>query len=192
MSCARRTQSRATFLRSLLQQPPTGDEVATRTEALGILTRLARDGRATAAIALARELRDEQIEPEPRTSWRGSYAMSEFCEHGYRKTAKHTRCPECRPRMRDRVSGGSVATAGLGVGSTPAPSTPAWIGRDQVVGHRESVDGRMDTAAGHAIARRGLRGAAREVRVLMRFLSALLRQPGGFEGLGASLDRCRI
>ena len=56
---------RATFLRSLLHQPPTGDEVATRTEALGILTRLARDGRATAAIALARELRDEQIEPEP-------------------------------------------------------------------------------------------------------------------------------
>ena len=43
---------RATFLRSLLQEPPSGDEVATRTEALGILTRLARDGRTTAAIAL--------------------------------------------------------------------------------------------------------------------------------------------
>jgi hypothetical protein len=51
--------SRATFLRSLLQEPPSGSELATRTEALGILTRLARDGRVTAAIALERALRDE-------------------------------------------------------------------------------------------------------------------------------------
>ena len=55
---------RAPFLRSLLQEPPSGDEVATRTEALGILTRLARDGRTTAAIALERALRDDQEVPE--------------------------------------------------------------------------------------------------------------------------------
>ena len=54
---------RATFLRSLLQEPPSGDEVATRSEALAILTRLARDGRTTAAIALARELRDDHAAP---------------------------------------------------------------------------------------------------------------------------------
>ena len=53
--------SRAAFLRSLLREPPRGDEVATRTEALGILTRLARDGRVSAAIALERALRDEQL-----------------------------------------------------------------------------------------------------------------------------------
>jgi hypothetical protein len=55
---------RATFMRSLLQEPPSGNEVATRTEALALLTRLARDGRVTAAIALARELRDEAAVPE--------------------------------------------------------------------------------------------------------------------------------
>ena len=55
---------RATFLRSLLQEPPSGDEVATRGEALGILTRLARDGRVTAAIALAKELRDDEAAPD--------------------------------------------------------------------------------------------------------------------------------
>jgi hypothetical protein len=54
---------RATFLRSLLFEPPSGDEVATRTEALTILTRLARDGRVTAAIALERALRDEHGVP---------------------------------------------------------------------------------------------------------------------------------
>ena len=55
--------SRPAFIRSLLREPPSGDEVATRTEALAILTRLARDGRVAASIALARELRDEQLEP---------------------------------------------------------------------------------------------------------------------------------
>jgi hypothetical protein len=50
---------RATFLRQLLQEPPSGNEVATRTEALAILSRLARDGRVTAAIALERALRGE-------------------------------------------------------------------------------------------------------------------------------------
>jgi hypothetical protein len=51
---------RATFLRQLLQEPPSGNEVATRTEALAILTRLGRDGRTTAAIALERALQGAQ------------------------------------------------------------------------------------------------------------------------------------
>lgn len=51
--------SRPAFLRSLLHESPTGNDVATRTEALGILTRLARDGRVSAAIALERALRGE-------------------------------------------------------------------------------------------------------------------------------------
>lgn len=42
--------SRPGFLRSLLREPPRDDEVATRGEALAILTRLARDGRVAAAI----------------------------------------------------------------------------------------------------------------------------------------------
>jgi hypothetical protein len=44
--------SRPAFLRSLLREPPRDDEVATRREALSILTSLARDGRVAAAIAL--------------------------------------------------------------------------------------------------------------------------------------------
>jgi hypothetical protein len=52
--------SRPAFVRSLLREPPRDDEVATRDEALGILTRLARDGRVAAAIALERALRGEQ------------------------------------------------------------------------------------------------------------------------------------
>jgi hypothetical protein len=50
---------RATFMRSLLQAPPTEEEIATRSEVLAILSRLARDGRVAAAIALERALRDE-------------------------------------------------------------------------------------------------------------------------------------
>jgi hypothetical protein len=46
--------SRAAFLRSLLREPPRDDEVATRTEALAILTRQARDGKVASAIALER------------------------------------------------------------------------------------------------------------------------------------------
>jgi hypothetical protein len=46
--------SRPAFLRSLLREPPRNDEVATREEALSILTSLARDGRVAAAIALER------------------------------------------------------------------------------------------------------------------------------------------
>jgi hypothetical protein len=49
--------SRPAFLRSLLRDPPRDDEIATRDEALAILTALARDGRVAAAIALERALR---------------------------------------------------------------------------------------------------------------------------------------
>jgi len=51
--------SRPAFLRSLLREPPRNDEVATREEALSILTSMARDGRVAAAIALERALRGE-------------------------------------------------------------------------------------------------------------------------------------
>jgi hypothetical protein len=51
--------NRSAFLRSLLREPPSGDEVATRSESLGILSTMARDGKVAAAIALARELREE-------------------------------------------------------------------------------------------------------------------------------------
>ena len=53
-------EERAVFLRRLLYEPPDGSEVATRGEALAILSRLARDGKVAAAIALARELRGDQ------------------------------------------------------------------------------------------------------------------------------------
>jgi hypothetical protein len=53
-------QERAVYLRRLLHEPPKGTEVATHTEALAILTRLARDGRTTAAIALEKTLRGDQ------------------------------------------------------------------------------------------------------------------------------------
>jgi hypothetical protein len=56
--------ARATFMRSLLQAPPTEEEIATRSEVLAILSRLARDGRVAAAIALERALRDEPAEPD--------------------------------------------------------------------------------------------------------------------------------
>jgi hypothetical protein len=48
---------RAVYVRSLIHRPPEMTDVADRAEALAILTSLARDGRTTAAIALARELR---------------------------------------------------------------------------------------------------------------------------------------
>lgn len=51
--------TRPAFLRSLLREPPRDDEVATREEALSILTSLARDGKVAAAIALERALRGE-------------------------------------------------------------------------------------------------------------------------------------
>jgi hypothetical protein len=64
-------EERAVYLRRLLQQPPDGSEVATHTEALAILTRLARDGRTTAAIALERALRGEQPASELEDFLRG-------------------------------------------------------------------------------------------------------------------------
>lgn len=53
-------EERATYLRRLVHEPPSGNEVATHTEALTILTRLARDGRTTAAISLEKALRSDQ------------------------------------------------------------------------------------------------------------------------------------
>jgi hypothetical protein len=50
---------RPVYLRSLIQRPPEVKDVASREEALGILTSLARDGRVSAAIALERALRGE-------------------------------------------------------------------------------------------------------------------------------------
>lgn len=49
---------RAAYLRRLLQGPGQERDVATRSEALGLLTELARDRRTQAVIALARELRE--------------------------------------------------------------------------------------------------------------------------------------
>lgn len=48
---------RAVYLRRLLHEPPSRNDAATHGESLAILTRLARDGRTTAAIALERALR---------------------------------------------------------------------------------------------------------------------------------------
>jgi hypothetical protein len=55
--------SRAAYLRSLIRRPPDTSEVADRIEALAILTALAREGRTTAAIALARELKGADAAP---------------------------------------------------------------------------------------------------------------------------------
>jgi hypothetical protein len=49
---------RATFLRQLLHGPPQRAEVATRSEALHLLSLSARDGKVMAQVALARELRE--------------------------------------------------------------------------------------------------------------------------------------
>jgi hypothetical protein len=50
-------EERAVHLRRLLHEPPDGSEVATHGESLAILSRLARDGKVSAAIALERALR---------------------------------------------------------------------------------------------------------------------------------------
>jgi hypothetical protein len=65
-------EERAVYLRRLLHEPPSGNEVATHTEALTILSRLARDGRTTAAIALERALRGDQPASELEVFLRGS------------------------------------------------------------------------------------------------------------------------
>lgn len=49
---------RATYLRRLLHAPPQQAEVATRSEALHLLSVSARDGKVMAQTALARELRE--------------------------------------------------------------------------------------------------------------------------------------
>ena len=50
-------EERPVYLRRLLYEPPKGTEIATHGESLAILSRLAKDGRTTAAIALERALR---------------------------------------------------------------------------------------------------------------------------------------
>lgn len=62
----RGNEERAVYLRRLLHGPPDGSEVASHTEALALLTRLARDGRTTAAIALERALR---ATPKSNEDW---------------------------------------------------------------------------------------------------------------------------
>ena len=54
---------RATFVRQLLRSPAPPD-VASRDEALGLLTSLARDRSVTAAVALERALREDAV-PDP-------------------------------------------------------------------------------------------------------------------------------
>jgi hypothetical protein len=49
---------RATYMRRLLHEPPKEQEVASRAQAMAILTRLARDGNTQAACVHARELRE--------------------------------------------------------------------------------------------------------------------------------------
>ena len=49
---------RAVYMRRLLHEPAKEPDVASRAEALAILTRLARDGKQQAACALAKELRE--------------------------------------------------------------------------------------------------------------------------------------
>jgi hypothetical protein len=49
---------RAVYLRGLLHGPPPSADIATRSEALHLLSQSARDGRVQAQVALARELRE--------------------------------------------------------------------------------------------------------------------------------------
>jgi hypothetical protein len=48
---------RAVYLRNLLREPPTAEDIADRQEALALLSGLARAGKVSAAIALERALR---------------------------------------------------------------------------------------------------------------------------------------
>ena len=56
--------ARAVFVRQLLREPAPAD-VATREEALSLLTSLARDRSVTAAVALERALRDDDDVADP-------------------------------------------------------------------------------------------------------------------------------
>ncbi len=58
----RGARSRAVYMRSLLEEPPREDDVATRGEALAVLTGLARGGSVGAAVALERALREQDAE----------------------------------------------------------------------------------------------------------------------------------
>ena len=61
---ARGHTERAVYMRRLLHEPPDVSEVATHTEAMAILSNLARDGRTAAAIALERALREHPGGPD--------------------------------------------------------------------------------------------------------------------------------
>ncbi len=50
---------RAAYLRQLLYSPPSADKIATHEEVLGLLSRKARDGSVSAAVALERALRSD-------------------------------------------------------------------------------------------------------------------------------------
>jgi hypothetical protein len=60
----RGTTPRGTYLRQQLHGPPTSLDVASRSEALALLTELARDRRTQAVIALERALREVDHEEE--------------------------------------------------------------------------------------------------------------------------------
>jgi hypothetical protein len=62
--------SRSAFVRELLRQSGPIDEYATHAESLALLTRLARSGVASAAVALERALRVEGVEEPKGELWR--------------------------------------------------------------------------------------------------------------------------
>ncbi len=53
--------SRAGYVRSLLREPPDREAIADRNEVLALLTAQAREGKVSAAIALERALRDQDV-----------------------------------------------------------------------------------------------------------------------------------
>ena len=57
-----RGSTRGSFIRSFIRRTPAEAEVASHEEALAILTAQARDGSATAAVALERALREDTSE----------------------------------------------------------------------------------------------------------------------------------
>ena len=69
----RGAQSRAVYMRTLLQKPPREDEIATRGEALALLTGLARGGSVGASVARRRRHGDPD-QWRTRTGTRGTRA----------------------------------------------------------------------------------------------------------------------
>ena len=57
--------TRAAFLRSFLRTAPRPDRIASREQALAMLTAQAEDGKVAATIALVRELRDDEAQEKP-------------------------------------------------------------------------------------------------------------------------------